>query len=310
MVMNLHRGVVSLAHLPQVEYGVNHAPAMRRVVSRFVAGETLNDALRVADDLQRRGIDSALDLLGENVTDAGEASRAADAYIDVIAGMSSIGLRSPYVSVKLTALGLDISEDLAEENLRRILQSTSHADARAGAAFVRVDMEGSAYTASTLRIVGRVHREFKNVGTVLQSYLYRTDDDIDDIIEQRIPVRLVKGAYAEPKSVAYPRKRDVDEAYRRQLARLLGSRHPTAVASHDPNMIAQAKRMMRERRLDNDTVEFQMLLGIRADLRDDLKEEGYHVRTYIPFGSQWYPYFVRRLAERPANLFFVLKNLR
>jgi proline dehydrogenase len=314
MVLNLHRGVISLANLPQVEHRVNHTPAVRKMVSRFIAGDDLQDALRVASDLQRRGIDSALDLLGENVTHEDEARQATDAYIGVLAGAVEAGVKSPYVSVKLTALGLDISEDLAEENLRRILTAAANTPVPAGdgrkPAFVRVDMEGSAYTEVTLRIVRSAHEDFKNVGAVLQSYLYRTDTDIEDMIEHQIPVRLVKGAYAEPVSVAYAKKRDVDAAYRRHLAQLLVSRHPTAVATHDPEMIRTAKRITRERRLDNEWVEFQMLLGIRSDLRDDLASEGYNVRAYIPFGSQWYPYFVRRLAERPANLLFVLKNLK
>jgi len=303
MILNLHRGVLSLAHMPRVERVVNNTPAVRRIVSRFIAGDTLDDALRVASALQTVGINSALDLLGENVTHDDEARRSADAYIDVLAGACKAELRSRYVSVKLTALGLDLSEDLAAANLELILES-------ANGAFVRVDMEGSAYTEATLRIVRDLHVRYRNLGIVLQSYLYRTDKDIADVVEHQIPVRLVKGAYAEPSTVAYPKKADVDSAYRRQLAQLLAAKHPTAVASHDPEMIREAKRLMRERRIDNDVVEFQMLLGIRSDLRDDLKAEGYNVRTYIPFGAQWYPYFVRRLAERPANVLFVLKNLR
>jgi len=303
MILNLHRGVLSLANLPPVERVVNKTPAVRRMVSRFIAGDTLDDALRVASALQTAGINSALDLLGENVTHEDEARRAADAYIDVLAGACKADIRSRYVSVKLTALGLDLSEELAAANLERILESAS-------GAFVRVDMEGSAYTEATIRIVRDLHVRYRNLGIVLQSYLYRTDKDIQAVIDDRIPVRLVKGAYAEPSTVAYPKKADVDSAYRRQLAQLLAAKHPTAVASHDPEMIREAKRLMRERRIDNDVVEFQMLLGIRSDLRDDLKAEGYNVRTYIPFGAQWYPYFVRRLAERPANVLFVLKNLR
>lgn len=302
-MINLHRGVISLAQLAPVERTVNQTPAIRRMVSRFIAGDNLADALRVATALQQDGIDSALDLLGENVSHEDEARRAADGYIDVIAGAHAAGLRSVYASVKLTALGLDISKDLATANLVRILESSSEA-------FVRVDMEASAYTEATVEIVTGLHRHYPNLGIVLQSYLYRTDADIEEMIERRIPVRLVKGAYAEPSTVAYPKKSDVDNAYRRQLARLLDAKHPTAVASHDPEMIYEAKRLMREKKVDNDLVEFQMLLGIRSDLTEILKEEGYRVRTYIPFGSHWYPYFVRRLAERPANLFFILKNLR
>ena len=303
MILNLHRGVISLAQHESIERTVNNSAAVRKLVSRFIAGESLDDALRVGSTLQARGIHAALDLLGENVDDEASARRAADAYIDVLAGACQADIQSRYISVKLTALGLDLAEDLAAANLERILESSS-------GAFVRVDMEASAYTEATLRIVRELHVRNRNLGVVLQSYLYRTDQDIEDVIADGIPVRLVKGAYAEPSSVAYPKKADVDAAYRRQLARLLSAKHPTAVASHDPSMIFEAKRIMRERRIDNSLVEFQMLLGIRSDLMEDLKAEGYNVRVYIPFGSQWYPYFVRRLAERPANLLFVLKNLR
>ena len=295
--------MISIANLAPVERAVNNAAGMKRMISRFIAGDTLDEALRLAATFQGKGIHSALDLLGENVADADEARAATDAYIDVLRGLREAGSHSPYISVKLTALGLDLSEETATINLKRILQA-------ADGDFVRVDMEGSAYTEATLRIVRDLHSSHPNLGTVLQSCLYRTDADLDDAIQQGIPIRLVKGAYAEPPTVAYPKKKDVDAAYRRQLAKLIGAHHPTAVASHDPEMIHEAKRLMREHRIDNDLVDFQMLLGIRADVRDGLLEEGYKVRTYIPFGSQWYPYFVRRLAERPANLLFVLKNLR
>ena len=305
MPINLHRSVISLANLPPARWWVTRSRLTRSVVRRFIAGDTVDEAVAASIALQDCGIDSALDLLGENVTDANDAARAAESYIAVLDAADKAGLRSPYVSVKLTALGLDLSHETAAGNLRRILEFAAK---RPSPSFVRVDMEGSAYTEATIAIVKRAHAEFSNVGIVLQSYLYRTDADVEEMIGLGIPVRLVKGAYAEPSAVAYPRKVDVDAAYRRQLAHLLASGLPTAVATHDPKMIRIAKRIMRERRLDNRQVEFQLLYGVGTDLRDDLAREGYHVRTYIPFGSQWYPYFVRRIAERPANLFFLLKS--
>lgn len=304
MLLNLHRSILSLANVGPVRHWVTHSRLTRSMVRRFVAGESVDDAVAVAVDLQASNINSALDLLGENVTETGDAVRSADEYVGVLRATVKSCVRSPYISVKLTALGLDISGSLAEDNLRKILAAATVIDQ----AFVRVDMEASRYTQSTIDIVKRVHQDFKNVGIVLQSYLYRTDDDVRDMVERGIAVRLVKGAYAEDATVAYPRKSDVDDAYVRQLGVLLGSGVPAAVASHDLQMIHQAKRLMREGRLDNGDVEFQLLYGIRPDIRDGLAAEGYRVRTYIPFGSQWYPYFVRRLAERPANVGFLVRS--
>ncbi len=272
------------------------------LVQRFVAGESLEDALAAARSLQARGLDAALDLLGENVSSEAEAQAAGDAYIGVLEAASG-GLSRPYVSVKLTALGLDLGDSLAAGHLRRILQA-----ARAQA-FVRVDMEGSAYTQRTLDIVRAAHDEFPDTGTVLQSSLRRTDADLAALIADRISVRLVKGAYAEPPAVAYPNKPDVDAAYIRQMHCLLQDGVRPAIASHDEAILRAAKRFVRQERIGNDRFEFQLLLGIRRDLQESLAAEGYHVRAYVPFGASWYPYFMRRLAERPANVGFILRNL-
>jgi len=275
------------------------------IVQRFVAGETLEDALTTARRLQEKKIGAALDLLGENVATEQEACAATDAYIEVLDAVAEAGLPSPYISIKLTALGLDLSDAMAAQNLFRILTAARvHADA-----FVRVDMEGSAYTQRTLDIVRAARREFGNVGTVLQSYLRRTDADLGLMIDEGIPVRLVKGAYAEPPAVAFPDKADVDAAYVRQMKDLLRHGEHPAIASQDEAILHEAKRFVRENGIGNDRFEFQMLLGIRRDIQEGLAAEGYHVRAYVPFGASWYPYFMRRLAERPANVGFILRNL-
>ena len=275
------------------------------IVQRFVAGETLGDAIAAARRLQALHIGAALDLLGENVATEAEARASTDAYIEVLKAVADAGLTSPYISIKLTALGLDLGDDLAAVNLQRVLTAAQqHRDA-----FVRVDMEGSAYTQRTLDIVRAAHRDFGAVGTVLQSYLRRTDDDLALLNSDGISVRLVKGAYAEPPSVAYPDKADVDAAYVRQMQELLIHGYHPAIASQDEAILRQAKRFVRENRIENSQFEFQMLLGVRRDLQESLAAEGYFVRAYIPFGASWYPYFMRRLAERPANIGFILRNL-
>jgi len=197
-----------------------------------------------------------------------------------------------------------LGDALAASNLRRILLA-----AQPSQTFVRVDMEGSAYTQQTLDIVRAAHGEFAQVGTVLQSYLRRTDADLAQMNAGGISVRLVKGAYSEPAVVAYPDKADVDAAYVRQMHALLLHGHQPAIASQDEAILREAKRFVREQHIENDRFEFQMLLGIRRDLQEALAAEGYHVRAYVPFGASWYPYFMRRLAERPANIGFILKNL-
>ena len=236
---------------------------------------------------------------------ASEAAASTEAYIGVLTAVAEADLPPPYISIKLTALGLDLGDGLAAANLRRVLTA---AQAIPGA-FVRVDMEGSAYTQRTLDIVRAAHQEFANVGTVLQSYLRRTDADLAQLNAEKISVRLVKGAYAEPAEVAYPDKADVDAAYIWQMRALLKHGYHPAIASQDEAILREAKRYVREQRIDNDRFEFQMLLGVRRDLQESLAAEGYFVRAYVPFGVSWYPYFMRRLAERPANIGFILKNL-
>jgi proline dehydrogenase len=275
------------------------------IVQRFVAGETVEEALLTAKRLQEKHIASALDLLGENVSTEEAAQEEANAYIRVLEAVAEADLMQPYLSIKLTALGLDLGNELAASHLDRILTAAQAYPK----AFVRVDMEGSAYTQRTVGIVRAAHQVFGNVGTVLQSCLRRTDDDLAQLLADGISVRLVKGAYAEPPAVAFPDKADVDAAYIRQMRELLQHGHHPAIATHDDAILREVKRFVRENRVGNDRFEFQMLLGIRRDLQETLAAEGYHVRAYVPFGASWYPYFMRRLAERPANVAFVLRNL-
>jgi len=302
MLGSLHRNVVGLAQLSPIRSAITNSKVTKPLVDKFVAGDSAADAVRLTLALQEKRIHVALDLLGEDVETEAEATRAADEYQEVIDLAHAQGVDSPYISVKLTALGLSLGEGVATRNLRRIL---SHA----GGAFVRVDMESSRHTESTVNVVLDLHQEFPELGTVLQSCLFRTDRDIETMIDAGVPIRLVKGAYVEPAEVAYQSKAEVVRAYRRQMARMINSELPLAIATHDENLIATAKKHIRESKRNNDTVEFQLLLGLREDLRDALVEEGYHMRVYIPFGSQWYPYLVRRLAERPANLALVARNI-
>ena len=305
MPLNSRAVMLALADNNAIKRTLVQNGMSKGIVQRFVAGETLEEALVTARRLQEKKIGTALDLLGENVATEPEAKEAADAYIRVLDALAESGLPSPYISIKLTALGLDLSDAMAAQNLSLILTaSRAYPDA-----FVRVDMEGSAYTQRTLDIVRASHREFGSVGTVLQSALRRTDDDLALLISDGISVRLVKGAYAEPWSVAFPDKSDVDTAYVRQMRELLQHGYHPAIATHDEAILHEAKRFVRENGVENDRYEFQMLLGIRRDLQETLAQEGYHVRAYVPFGVSWYPYFMRRLAERPANIGFILRNL-
>jgi len=305
MPLNSRAVMLALADNQTVKRTLVQNGMSKGIVQRFVAGETLEDALATARRLQEKGIGTALDLLGENVATGQEAGEATEAYIRALDAVAKAGLPRPYISIKLTALGLDLSDALAAQNLFRLLTAArAHPDA-----FVRVDMEGSAYTQRTLDIVRSAHREFGGVGTVLQSSLRRTDGDLATLISEGISVRLVKGAYAEPPAIAFPDKADVDAAYVRQMHELLRHGNRPAIATHDEAILHDAKRFVRENGVDNDRYEFQMLLGIRRDLQEALAQEGYHARAYVPFGASWYPYFMRRLAERPANVGFILRNL-
>lgn len=271
---------------------------------RFIAGETLPEAIEAVRRVEARGLAHTLDYLGESVATAAEAAAAADAYVGILQPVVDAGI-GRNLSLKLTQLGLDLGEEVAREHLSRILDA-----ARPHGFFVRVDMENSPYTESTLRIVERMHADgHTGVGVVLQSALYRTDHDLDRVLAQGIRVRLVKGAYREPPDVAYQKKAEVDEAYARQMTRLLRDGRFPALATHDERLIAAAREAVTRDGIGRDRFEFQMLYGIRRDVQTALVADGYRVRVYVPFGREWFPYFMRRLGERPANVWFVLRSL-
>ena len=282
---------------------VAESKAARRLSKRWVPGETLEDALAAVKELNAVGITATLDHLGENVATETEARAAAEVYLRMLDEIHRRGLQS-HVSVKLTQLGLDISPDLCRENLAAILTRAAEQDN-----FVRIDMEGSEYTERTLAVVREMHRRFENIGTVIQAYLHRSDSDITVLNEERIRIRLCKGAYQEPPSVAYQHKADVDRNYVRLSQELLTSGIYHAIATHDPRMIQAAIGHANRNRVPSSAFEFQMLYGIRRDLQRELRAQGWNVRVYIPFGSHWFPYLTRRLAERPANLLFLLRNV-
>jgi proline dehydrogenase len=277
----------------------------KRFASRFVAGETVAEALDAVAALNARGIRASLDLLGESVTNAEEARETGRQYVDLLERIHARGLDAN-VSVKLTAMGQDIDETLCVDTIGRVLET-----AKRFGTFVRLDMESSAYTQKTLDLFyERLYPAYpENVGIVLQSYLYRTDDDVAKANQAQCRVRICKGAYKEPPAVAYPEKADVDKAYVRAMHVLMKDGRYPGIATHDEAIIAEAKRFAKAEGIGPERYEFQMLYGVRRDLQDALVREGYNVRVYVPFGTQWYPYLMRRLAERPANVMFMTGNI-
>jgi proline dehydrogenase len=300
----LRNSMLALADSPFVSDFVMSNRFSRDFAFRFVAAETLDCALAACRELTNAGMMLTLDLLGEHVTEPKLAQASADEYCTILERIAEAGMPST-ISVKLTMLGLEISDDFAADLMIRILDK-----ARQYGNFVRIDMEGSEYTQRTLDIFYDLQDTYGDtVGIVLQSYLYRTDRDVEEAIERGARVRLVKGAYAEPETIAYPKKSDVDAAYRRQMERLLDDGNYPAIATQDDAIINAAKGYAMRMGIDTSRYEFQMMYGIRRDLQDQLVQEGYNMRIYVPYGDQWYPYFMRRMAERPANLFFVVRNV-
>ena len=275
----------------------------KRFTERFVAGETLEDALRVCENLQREGIFTTLDHLGENVTSAPEAAASRDSYIEALNRIADRHLPST-VSIKLTQFGLDLSEDQCLENVRRLAGV-----AKATGSCVEIDMESSAYTDRTLHVAARIAEEFGCTRSVIQTYLRRSEADIDRMNQLSIRVRLCKGAYDEPPTVAFADKREVDRNYLKLMKTLLDHGNYPAIATHDELIIGEAFRYVRERKIAPEKFEFQMLYGIRRDLQRRIVDLGYRLRLYVPYGTTWYPYFMRRLAERPANVLFLARNL-
>jgi proline dehydrogenase len=274
----------------------------RRMARRFVAGETLDEAIAAARACNDAGMMVSLDHLGENVSTISDAQRSRDAYLEVFERVAQEKLHAN-VSCKLTQLGLDINTEFCQGLVLSIAERAASFDN-----FLRIDMEGSAYTQRTLEIVKRVRARNPSVGTVIQSYLYRSETDVADLLAYGCRIRLCKGAYKEPEDVSYPRKVDVDANYIRLMQTLLSSGFYHGIATHDPRMIASTIRYAAAQQISKDDFEFQMLYGIRTDLQRQLVRDGYRVRIYIPFGSDWFPYFMRRLAERPANVGFIIRN--
>ncbi len=277
--------------------------ATRSVSRRFVAGETLDEAIQATRVLNQRGMHVSLDHLGENVSQAKEARSAAQDFINALTTIKQAGVDAN-ISVKLTALGLDISQELCEQNVCDILKY-----AQQYPIFVRIDMEGSAYTEQTVDITLRMHKQFEHVGTVIQSCLYRSKKDTEQLIAQGVRVRLVKGAYKEPKTIAMQNKSEVDHNYVQLMMMLLQRGNYPAIATHDEAIIKATCKYAREHGISKEAFEFQMLYGIRRDLQEKLVGQGYNMRIYVPYGSQWYPYLMRRMAERPSNLMFVMSNV-
>lgn len=277
----------------------------KKLTTRFVAGETIADAVAAIRDLNREGCSASFDHLNESVANAAEADGEVREYLRILDQIDAIGINSN-VSIKLTQFGLELDPELAYRNARTVV-----AEAARRGNFVRVDMESSAVTQITIDIFKRLRAEFglNDVGIVLQSYLRRTYDDAVDLLKIPARIRICKGAYMEPPEVAFPDKHDTDNNYVRVMQLLLKSGVYHGIATHDPKMINATIRLMKQEGIAKDAFEFQMLYGVRRDLQHKLAQDGYKMRVYVPYGKHWYPYFMRRLAERPANVWFVLKNL-
>ena len=280
----------------------------QRLSSRFVAGTEVEDALRATQNVNHAGMSVSIDNLGENVTNAEEARASAQLYHQLLDQISVRKLNAN-VSLKLTHMGLDVDEALARELVTGLVEK---ATSMVPPNFVRVDMEGSSYTQHTLDFVHELHRQPKNqghVGAVIQSYMRRAESDIDKLLAEGIRIRLCKGAYKEPPEIAFQKKSEVDANYVKLMKILMKSRIYHGLATHDEKIIQQAKAFATKERISRDAFEFQMLYGIRRDLQQALVEQGWRMRVYIPFGAEWYPYLMRRLAERPANALFIARNL-
>jgi proline dehydrogenase len=295
--------LLTLSHQGRLRRWVERSRISRRLTSRFVAGSTLEEALTVCRRLASEKTLATLDHLGENVTSLDEAQRSRDAYLTALQRLIALDLGAS-VSIKLTQFGLDLDERVCRENVEPLVEC-----ARAGGTRVEIDMESSEYVDRTLAIVSDLHARHASVRAVMQAYLYRSEADIEKLCAQSIPVRLCKGAYDEPAAVAWPKKADVDANYIRLAQLLLDRGTYPAIASHDEKILRQLLEYIRKRGIGPDHFEFQMLYGIRRDLQRMLVGQGYRLRLYVPYGDAWYPYFMRRLAERPANVLFLARNL-
>jgi len=302
----LRSAFIALSESKSLRNFAEKSPLGMRFSQRFVAGTELADVIRATQKVNEWGASVSIDNLGENVTNAEEAKHSAELYHDMLDEISQRKLNAN-ISLKLTHMGLDVSEDLA---FRLVTELVDHAVRINN--FVRVDMEGSPYTQRTLDFVRGLHREpghAGRVGTVIQSYLYRSEKDVNDLLSERIRIRLCKGAYKEAPEIAFPKKAEVDGSYLKLARTLMKSGVYHGIATHDEKIIAELKQFARAENIPSSAYEFQMLYGVRRDLQQTLVREGYGLRVYIPFGSEWYPYFMRRLAERPANVLFIARNM-
>ncbi|HEX8708537.1 MAG TPA: proline dehydrogenase family protein [Pyrinomonadaceae bacterium] len=277
----------------------------KRLTTRFIAGEDIEEAIAAIREINGKGCTASFDHLNESVANAAETEEEVREYLKVLARIDETGIRSN-VSIKLTQFGLEIDPELAYRNARAVVL-----EAQRRGNFVRIDMEGSNVTQATIDVFKRLRAEFglNDVGIVLQSYLRRTYDDVQELLKLPARIRICKGAYNEPPEVAFPDKKDVDENYVRVMKALLSSGVYHGIATHDPKMIEATLAYAREAGIQKEAFEFQMLYGIRRDLQEQLARDGYNLRVYVPYGKHWYPYFMRRLAERPANIWFIMKNM-
>jgi len=297
---------IALSESKSLRNFAERSPMGLRFSHRFVAGMDVEDAIRAAQVVNEWGAGVSIDNLGENVTNADEAKHSAELYHHMLDEIHQRKLNAN-ISLKLTHMGLDVDEQLA---FGLVTELVDHAVKINN--FVRVDMEGSPYTQRTLDFVRGLHREPGHggrVGTVIQSYLFRSEKDVNDLLSERIRIRLCKGAYKEPPAIAFPKKQDVDANYLKLARTLMKSGVFHGIATHDEKIIAELKQFARAENIPASAYEFQMLYGVRRDLQQQLVREGYGLRVYIPFGSEWYPYFMRRLAERPANVLFIARNM-
>jgi proline dehydrogenase len=297
--------LLQMAGNKRMETFVRRNPMAAKIARRFVAGEALEEVTPAVRALNTRGLSASLDFLGESVTNQEEVAVVVDTYLRIFRLIGTEKLNTN-VSLKLTALGLDIDTQLALRNMQRLLQAAGPAQ------FVRIDMEGSDYTQRTLDLFYQLWDgtpTYRNVGVVIQSYLHRSAEDVERLIRAGARVRLCKGAYKEPESIAYQEKERVDANYIALMQRLLLEGNYPGIATHDSEIIAATKQFARENKIPPARYEFQMLYGVRRELQDQLVQEGYNVRVYTPFGDHWYPYFMRRLAERPANLWFAINSI-
>ena len=297
---------IGLSANQRLRHFAEHSPLGLRFSSRFVAGTQLDDVIRATETVNGWGASVSIDNLGENVTNAEESKHSAELYHRMLDAICTRKLNAN-ISLKLTHMGLDVSEELAFGLVTEVLEHAVRINS-----FVRVDMEGSPYTQRTLDFVRELHRRpghAGRVGTVIQSYLYRSEKDVDDLLSERIRIRLCKGAYKEPSEIAFPKKTDVDANYIKLAKVLVKSGVYHGLATHDERIIAEMKRFATAEKIPASAYEFQMLYGVRRDLQQQLVREGYGLRVYIPFGTEWYPYFMRRLAERPANVLFIARQM-